>query len=164
MQRFLNTVSAVIFLRLGLGLMFLYSGIDIMIHPTAWIWAVRGLPLFIQNIIEGAGIETYLFLQGMSEVVLAIALLAWFLPRKVGAIAGLVAGIEMLAITVMVGLDAVTFRDIGLIGAGFALFVLLSEPQNSASSPPSKGTAPVQSTAPDEIIVETPESIYAKTK
>ena len=159
---FLQKLSAVLFLRLGLGLMFLYSGIDIMLHPTAWVWAVRGLPLVVQNIIETVGVETYLRIQGGSEVLLALALLAWFLPKKVGAIAGLIAGLEMFLITLFVGLDSITFRDIGLVGAGLALFLLLwnDHGDNTPAQPTGKRTPPPP-TDPDEIIVETPESIYA---
>ena len=159
-MNFLSKLSATLFLRFGLGLMFLYSGFDIVSHPSAWAWAVRGLPSFMQSMVDVVGLETYLRLQGASELVLALALLAWFLPRKVGAIAGLVAGLEMLAITVLVGLDAITFRDIGLVGAGFALFLLLWN--DSAFSRPGIGTKKTSANSnPDDVIVETPASIYA---
>jgi hypothetical protein len=103
------------------------------------------------------GLETYLRVQGASEIILAIVLLCWFLPRKIGAIAGLIAGLEMLAITVLVGLDAITFRDIGLVGAGFALFLLL---WNEPSRNPQRNTNQSRSN-PDDVVVETPGSIYA---
>ena len=156
---FTNKLSPAMFLRLGLGFMFLYSGFDIVSHPTAWAWAVRGLPSFMQSMIDTFGLETYLRLQGASELVLAVALLAWFLPRKVGAIAGLIAGLEMLAITILVGLDAVTFRDIGLVGAGFALFLMLWNDSIPSPAPESTRSKSNQ----DDVIVETPGSIYPKT-
>ncbi len=118
----MNNKKAIWSLRLGLGVMFLYSGIDIILHPTAWYWAVRGLPLFIQNIINTVGIDTYLKLQGASELILAIAFLAWFLPRWITRIAALAATVEMAAILLLVGVDFITFRDFGLVGAGAALF------------------------------------------
>jgi hypothetical protein len=158
MSSFIQKLSPAMFLRLGLGLMFLYSGVDIVRNPNAWSWAVRGLPNFIQSMIDTVGLETYLRLQGMSEILLAAALLAWFLPRKIGAIAGLIAGLEMLAITVLIGLDAVTFRDIGLVGAGFALFLLLWNDAPNTPSPRKQNPT----TNPNDIIVETPDSIYAR--
>ena len=127
----MNQKYAIWSLRLGLGIMFLYSGFDIIMHPTAWYWAVRGLPLFIQNSITAIGIDTYLKLQGASELVLAAAFLAWFLPRWITKIAALVAVMEMAAILFLVGVDSITFRDFGLVGAGAALFFLLSQRQAS---------------------------------
>ena len=38
---------------------------------------------------------------------------------------GLFSAIEMAAIALLVGVDAITFRDIGLIGPGLALFLML---------------------------------------
>ena len=111
--------------------MFTYSGLDIIMHPTAWYWAVRGLPLFIQNIINTIGIDIYLQLQGISELLLGIVFLAWFLPRWLIRIAALVAAIEMASILLLVGVDSITFRDFGLVGAGAALFFLMAQKQAS---------------------------------
>ncbi len=112
-------------LRLGLGLMYVYSGLDIFRHPTAWYWAVRPLPQFLQVLINNQiGINTYLKLQAAGELVLAFAFLAWFLPRKFVRWAALLAAVEMALILWLVGVDGVTFRDIGLLGAALALVVL----------------------------------------
>lgn len=113
-------------LRLGLAAMFGYSGIDILLHPTAWYWAVRGLPLFVQNIINTIGIDTYLMLQGASEVFFALVFLVWVWPRLTRAVA-LLAAVEMAAILLMVGVDSITFRDFGPLGAAVALFFLLQK-------------------------------------
>lgn len=114
-------------LRLGLGAMFLYSGYDILIHPTGWYWAVRGLPLFVQNIINTIGIDIYLILQGASEVFFALVFLLWIWPRLTRTIA-LLAAIEMALILLMVGVDSITFRDFGPLGAAAGLFFLLRQP------------------------------------
>lgn len=111
-------------LRLGLGIMFLYSGLDILMHPTAWYWAVRGLPLFIQNAINAIGIDIYLKLQGIGELVLACALLGWFLPRRITAVVALAATAELALILLFVGVNYITFRDIGLLGAALALVIM----------------------------------------
>ena len=119
-----NYTYAVWSLRLGLAAMFGYSGIDILLHPTAWYWAVRGLPLFVQNIINTIGIDTYLMLQGASEVFFALVFLLWMWPRLTRVVA-LFAAVEMVAILLMVGVDSITFRDFGPLGAAIALFFLL---------------------------------------
>lgn len=120
----LDKISTQLFLRLGLGAMFVYSGLDILLHPNSWTWALRGLPAFIQTQIDRVGPEMYLRGQGIAELMMAAAFLAWFLPRPLVRIAAFFAAVEMIAILVFVGVDAVTFRDIGLVGA--ALGVLFS--------------------------------------
>ncbi len=119
-----DKLTSQFFLRLGLGAMFAYSGIDILLHPTAWTWALRGLPAFIQTQIDRIGPEMYLRGQGIAELAMAAAFLAWFLPRPLVRIAAFFAAVEMAAVLVFVGVDAVTFRDIGILGA--ALGVLFS--------------------------------------
>lgn len=119
-------------LRLGLAAMFGYSGIDILRHPTAWYWAVRGLPAFVQNIINTIGIDTYLMFQGASEVFFALVFLLWIWPRLTRAVA-LLAAIEMAAILLMVGVDSITFRDFGLLGAAMGLFFLLPRASSNNS-------------------------------
>ena len=71
-------------LRLGLGFMFSYSGSDLIRHPTAWYWALRALPDFLQAIINNSvGASRYLQMQGVVELFFALAFFAWFLPRKI---------------------------------------------------------------------------------
>ena len=111
-------------LRLSLGAMYLYSGIDIVRHPSAWLWAVRGLPSFLSQPIATFGTEKFLYYQGVTEILLGALLILWFVPKKVIKYIGLVSALEMAAIVLFVGIDAVTFRDIGLIGSGLALFLM----------------------------------------
>jgi len=112
-------------LRLSLGAMYLYSGIDIIRHPNAWSWVIRDLPTTLENWIVDFGIERFLHFQGIGEVALAGILILWFLPKKLVKYVGLFSALEMVAIVLLVGIDAVTFRDIGLIGSGLALFLIL---------------------------------------
>ena len=113
-------------LRLSLGAMYLYSGIDIVRHPSAWTWAIRDLPDFIGRIIaDEFGIYKFLYIQGVGEVMLALVFIIWLTPRFLVKYAALLSTIEMLAIVFLVGIDAVTFRDLGLIGSGLALFLML---------------------------------------
>lgn len=120
----LQNKSIEIPLRLGLGGMFLYSGYDLIMHPTGWYWALRPLPQALQTLINtGIGKDSYLMFQGAGELVIAALLLMWFLPRWTLKIAALATTIEMAAILLLVGLNLETFRDIGLLGASIALFM-----------------------------------------
>ncbi len=110
-------------LRLSLGAMYLYSGIDIVRHPNAWTWAIRSLPDFVNQIITDFGVEKFLYIQGATEIIFGVILVLWFMPKKIIKYTGLLSAIEMTTIVLLVGVDAVTFRDIGLIGSGLALFL-----------------------------------------
>ena len=115
-------------LRLGFGFMFLYSGIDLIRHPTGWYWALRPLPWVIQSFITNQiGIDQYLRAQGMIELLFAFVFLAWFLPRLLVRTVSMLVAIEMAAILLLVGLSGDTFRDIGLLGGAIALMGLLSK-------------------------------------
>ena len=109
-------------LRLGLGFMFCYSGLDLIQHPTAWYWAVRPLPDFFQALINQIGINRYLQTQGIVELAFAFIFFAWFLPRRIVKIAALFTALEMAGILLLVGINGGTFRDIGLLGGAIALF------------------------------------------
>ncbi len=118
-------------LRLGLGIMYLYSGYDIIMHPSAWQWAVIRLPQFIQNSINQLGVDTYLKVQGISEAVLGLLLLVWILPRIALRWVSFLIALEMAGILFFVGVDAITFRDIGLLGAAASLFFITVKPYGS---------------------------------
>ena len=112
-------------LRLSFFFLFLYSGIDLIRHPTGWYWAVRPLPWFMQNIINTQiGIDRYLQMQGGLELVFAFVFVAWFLPRFMVKAVSIFVAIEMAIILLLVGIIGDSFRDIGLLGAALALFFL----------------------------------------
>lgn len=113
-------------LRLGFGFLFLYSGLDLLRHPTGWYWAVRPLPWVIQNLINTSiGIDQYLRMQGVVELIFAFVFFAWFLPQWIVKAVSLLVAIEMAAILLLVGVSGDTFRDIGLLGAALALFFMM---------------------------------------
>ncbi len=113
-------------LRLGFGFLFLYSGLDLLRHPTGWYWAVRPLPVVIQNFINTSiGIDQYLRMQGVVELIFAFVFFAWFLPQWIVKSVSLLVAIEMAAILLLVGVTGDTFRDIGLLGAALALFFMM---------------------------------------
>lgn len=109
-------------LRLGLGLMYVYSGFGFIRNPVDW----QGfLPQwFLQTVTTFMPAETYLRFQGVAELVIAFLMLAWFLPRWGIRLAALAALFEFLFILVFVPIDLVTFRDIGLLGGALSLLLL----------------------------------------
>jgi len=121
-------------LRVSLGVMYLYSGIDLVQHPTAWHWALPyWLKQFIGNFLE---LNTYLRLQGAVEIIFALVLLAWFLkPVFVTWVAAL-STLEFAVILVLAfipwseAIFLITFRDIGLFGASLALLAIALQKQN----------------------------------
>ncbi len=113
------------FLRLSLGGMYLYSGLDLVRHPGSWKWAITQLPDALEKIPQQIGIEKFIQIQGAIELLFATFFIVWFFPKMFTRGAALLSTIQMIAIVLLVGVDGITFRDIGLIGAGAALFLLI---------------------------------------
>lgn len=130
MNKFLHNLTPEWALRAGLGVMYLYSGIDIIRHPTSWFWAVRPilkfLPSGLQASLSAPDMMTkYLIVQGAAEIIFAIVLLAWFIPRYMVKWVALISVLEMAGILLLIPIDAITFRDFGLLGASLALWLIL---------------------------------------
>lgn len=114
-------------LRLGLGAMFLYSGLSLLRTPEKWTWAVRGLPETMLGVIQNIGIERFLMGQGIVEIVFAVSFLIWLVPRKISTLCAFLASLEMIFILMFIGIEGGTFRDIGLLGATLALYISLKQ-------------------------------------
>lgn len=125
----LKKISPALPLRLGLGLMYLYSGYDLIANPFHWYGFVPRW--FSGSVAPVISLEQYLRLQGAVEIALGVLLLAWFLPGRLTRIAAAAAAAEMAGILLFVGIDPITFRDIGLLGATVALLILMSLPSSS---------------------------------
>jgi hypothetical protein len=122
----IKNITAEWALRLSLGIMYAYSGFDILRHPKAWRWAIQQLPAIIKTpIASSIGVDKFLFIQGWVEIAFAIILLFWLMPKILVKLVAILSTIEMVAIVFLVGVTDVTFRDIGLIGSGLALFLTL---------------------------------------
>jgi hypothetical protein len=104
--------------------MYLYSGLDLIFRPQHWYGFVP--QWFSRFVLEFTSVDVYLKLQGVVEVAFALVLLLWFLPKSLVRIVAALSALEMLAILVFTGLDPITFRDLGLLGASAALFVSVS--------------------------------------
>src|SRR3989344_5532302 len=109
-------------LRLGLGLMYLYSGIDLIMNPKGWTW---GLPYWYkQMVLAVMPVESYLRFQGAVELLMAFLLLSFFFPKKVALAVAAVSSLEFLFILLFAPQFSITFRDIGLLGAALALLII----------------------------------------
>ncbi|MBI2056222.1 MAG: hypothetical protein HYT37_02485 [Candidatus Sungbacteria bacterium] len=121
-QNFIQKLNPMWTLRLGLGLMYLYSGYDLFYNPQHWYGFIpRWLSQFITPFMS---IESYLRLQGTGEFIIGLLFLAWFSGTKGVRIAAALAVLEMAGILLFVGIDLITFRDIGLLGGAIALLIM----------------------------------------
>lgn len=130
--KFLEKISPEWPLRLGLGLMYIYSGQSLINNPTAWIWAV---PYRLRQIIETfVDLEIYLKFQGAVEIIFAAVFLAWFLRPKIIRAVALLSALEFTFILIITflpfnGINFFTvFRDIGLLGAALGLLIIKKGP------------------------------------
>lgn len=99
------------FLRMGLGIAFLWIGVDMLRHPDVWIGYVP------EDVPLGLTQEAALQVGGLFDVVVGLALMVPVLPKLMGGLAA----IYLLTIVVTNGVDAVLIRNIGLLGAALAL-------------------------------------------
>ena len=121
-MNFFRKLSPAWVLRASLGAMYLYSGYDLFINPRGWVWAV---PFWFKNIVESfVALEFYLKIQGAIEFLMAIALLAWFMPSGVIRFIAFFSSLELLFILLFSPQFSITFRDIGVLGSSLALFIL----------------------------------------
>lgn len=118
-------------LRLGIGLMYLYSGYDLFYNPRSWIWAVPSW--FSHAITTLVPLEFYIRLQGAAEFIIGLLLLAWFSGKWGVRVAALLSSIEMAAILLFTGIDPITFRDIGVFSAALALLIIVFQKENGAT-------------------------------
>ena len=112
-------------LRIGLGVMYIYSGLNLFSSSEAWQGFVPGWFFSFWNNI--GPIEIFLKLQGVGELVLGLLFLAWFSGKRGVLIASLLSSLEIFGILLFVGVDLVTFRDIGVLSAALSLVFISLE-------------------------------------
>lgn len=105
--------SALTILRIALGITFMWIGILIIQNPEAWggyiqPWAAKLLPLPIKEMMVGTGV-----LDIVIGFLIVTNILTW--------LAGLVGAIHLVIVLITSGIDAITVRDIGLLGAAVAV-------------------------------------------
>jgi len=112
-------------LRLGCGFVNLYSGFFLLTDPIRYYKYVPGWLSHVANAVTS--LDAYLRLQGIGEMMIAICLLGWFFPRWCVRVAAMLFTVQMTVILIFAGVDGVTFRNIGLVGAALALLISLYE-------------------------------------
>ena len=110
---------------MGCGCVNLYAGFFLLTDPARFYPHVPGWLSRVANAV--ASVDVYLRLQGIGEVMIAIGLLGWFFPRWCVRVAATLLTVQMTLILIFSGVDAVTFRNIGLVGAALALLISLYE-------------------------------------
>lgn len=100
------------FLRAGLGIVFLWIGIDIFRHPENWIGFVP------HNLPFGFDPALALKINGALDTVLGTLFILGVFPKMVSAVGAL----HIMGVLLSQGVDAVLIRDVGLFGGCLALF------------------------------------------
>lgn len=100
---------APVILRLGLVCVFLWFGLNQLLHPTMWEsyipdWATH---------LSGMSTATIVLCNGIFELICAVLLAAGYHIRIVATLLA----IHMFMIVIEVGLTAIGVRDIGLLSA-----------------------------------------------
>lgn len=110
-------------LRLSLAAMYLYSGYSLVTSPTSW---TQFVPFWFKGQLARISfpVTSFIQVQGVVELVIAAVFLLWFLPRRLVKWLAFVSAVEMALILIFGRIDLVTFRDIGLLGAFLALFLM----------------------------------------
>lgn len=104
------------FLRIGLGLTFLVIGIFILRDPEIWGSFINSsllqfLPISLRNFMIGVAIF---------DIAIGVSFLLNFLTW----IFALLASLHLIGILLVSGINSITTRDIGLLGATITLFLI----------------------------------------
>lgn len=99
--------------RLGLAAVFFYAGVSAVLQPADWIGFI---PNSLASLVPFSR-ELTLQLHSYFEIVLGIIILIGW-QRK---LLGIIAALDLTAILVLNGINAVTFRDLGLIALALTL-------------------------------------------
>ncbi|MDB5254742.1 MAG: hypothetical protein JWL92_118 [Candidatus Nomurabacteria bacterium] len=102
-------------LRIGLALVFLWFGTSQIIDPVAWF----GFVPESAATLTGLTIANLVFLNGLFEIVFGTALLFGLFTR----LSAFLLFVHILDIALIVGLDSIGIRDLGLSVATFAVFL-----------------------------------------
>lgn len=127
----LDGIKPIWALRLTLGIMYIYTGVDFLRAPEHWYgFAPSWFSQFVLTILPS--MDVYLRIQGVGELVLGFVFLAWFLPMVAVRIVAFLSMLEMALILLLAGIDLVTFRDIPILGASLAVFLMTFQNYGSA--------------------------------
>ncbi len=118
MQR---TNAAKYVLIASLTFLFVWFGIDKLIHPATWIgWMPGWLDGFL-----GMDIELWLTVVGVIEFVLGVVLLIPHFKARIAAASIII--LHLLFVIFQVGWNDIGVRDIAILGSAISLLLLLLE-------------------------------------
>ena len=122
----MNRLKPEFVLRLSLALMYLYSGWSLIASPKSW---TQFVPFWLKENLAQISFPVTAFVQvpGVVEIIVALIFVIWFLPRRWVRYAAFLSALEMALILIFAGIDLTTFRDIGLLGASLAVFLIYRE-------------------------------------
>ena len=107
--------KALTILRLSMAVTFIWISIMIFQEPLFWGGFIQP---WAANLLPGP-LEQVMISTAVMELIIGVAMLfniyTW--------IAALIASLHLLVILITVGIDSITVRDIGLLGASVALFL-----------------------------------------
>ncbi len=115
-------LNAPFLIAFGLGLTFIYAGVDALANPVNWIGYVPQWSTFIMPR------EYLLATHAIIELFLGVMLMARLYPH----ITSLIVACDLAIILLVSGVDTVTFRDFGLLMATIALFTLTQKNKREA--------------------------------
>lgn len=106
-------------LRVGLAFVFIFAGVAALSNPSNWIGYI---PAWVSNTLPFPA-EIFLKIHASADILIGVLLLLGLWIRWV-ALAG---ALFLLSIVIFYGVDEVTFRDIGLIGALLSIVFMKDE-------------------------------------
>lgn len=116
----MQSISAARFLLIcGLAFVFLYFGIDKLVHPVVWIgW----MPPWMEGLGGFTSVE-WLKAVAVGEIVIGVLMLIPFRAlQKVGAF---LAALHLIAVLTQTGWNDIAVRDIGLLFMAMSLLLLI---------------------------------------
>ncbi len=111
-------------IRLGLAAVFLWFGIDKLIHPAYWLeaWVPVWLIVFLAK-ISFSGVQ-FIYIAGIFEVLVGLSLIAEIFTKFFAGLAILF----LFAIVVTNGLNEIMVRDVGLMASFLAIVFWPNKP------------------------------------
>ena len=103
-------------LRLGLGGVFLWFGVDKFISPLNWIGWIPG---WLSPLLPMSQ-YTFIYTLGVIEVITGVLVLVGYYTR----IAAVVAGLQLLGIIISFGFNDIMIRDMGLLFLAASIVLL----------------------------------------
>lgn len=107
-------------LQIGLSFTYIYSGLGLIREPSDWF---HFIPAWLFDLL-GSNLERFLQVQGLGELLLGTLLLLSYSKPRLLYILSVLGALHVFGIILVSGVDLITFRDLGLLGAWVALALL----------------------------------------